>query len=91
VRSPCVTYGQEEQQIKAHRARMKAVAGLGHDPKNRMAAFELASHYAEELHTGVLYRNPEPPPTYGELIRARQQELAGKVSREKILEMFVQH
>jgi 2-oxoglutarate ferredoxin oxidoreductase subunit beta len=91
VQSPCVTYGQEEQQVKAHRAHMKSLASLGHDSKDRMRAFELAAQYGQELYTGVFYRNPEPPPTYGELIRARQTELATPLARERILDMFVQH
>jgi 2-oxoglutarate ferredoxin oxidoreductase subunit beta len=90
IQSPCVTYGQESQQVKAHRTNMKTLASLNHDPANRMGAFELASHYGEELYTGVFYKNPTPPPTYDSLFRARQAELASKVSRDRILDMFVQ-
>jgi 2-oxoglutarate ferredoxin oxidoreductase subunit beta len=91
VQSPCVTYGEEEQQVKAQKARMKSLASLGHDPKDRMRAFELAAQYGEELYTGVFYRNPEPPPTFDALVRERQQALAGALPRERILDMFVQH
>ncbi len=90
IQSPCVTYGQETQQVKAHRSQMKSLASVGHDPANRMGAFELASHYGEELYTGVFYRNPTPPPTYDALFRGRQAELATKVPRDRILDMFVQ-
>src|SRR5213075_679620 len=42
VQSPCVTYGDEEQQIKAHKARMKPLESLGHDPSDLVNAFRLA-------------------------------------------------
>ena len=64
VQSPCVTYGQEEQSLKAHKATMQPLAGLGHDPSDRLKAMALAAEYGTKLYTGVLYRNPAPPPTY---------------------------
>jgi 2-oxoglutarate ferredoxin oxidoreductase subunit beta len=90
VQSPCVTYGEEHQQVKAHRTSMKTLASLGHDPSDRMRAFELASHYGEELYTGVFYRDPSPPPTFGALVRERQRSLEGGLPRERILESFIQ-
>ena len=33
VQSPCVTYGQEEQQLKAQKAQLQPSASLGHDPR----------------------------------------------------------
>jgi 2-oxoglutarate/2-oxoacid ferredoxin oxidoreductase subunit beta len=91
VQSPCVTYGEEEQQIKAQKGRMKALASLGHDPSDLLRALDLARSYGTELLTGVLYRNPAPPPTYESLVRARQQALsAGAPPRERILDLFLQ-
>lgn len=91
VQSPCVTYGEDDQQVKAQKARMKTLASLNHDPTDRLAAMGLAQHYGEELYTGVFYRNPTPPPTLDGLVRERQKELAGKaLRRERILEAFVQ-
>ncbi len=91
VQSPCVTFGEEEWQVKAHRAQMKAVDKLGHDPTDRLAAMALAQDYGRELHTGVLYRNPNPPPPLDALVRERQASLAGKgVPRERILDAFLQ-
>jgi 2-oxoglutarate ferredoxin oxidoreductase subunit beta len=89
VQSPCVTYGQEEQQLKAHKAGMQTLASLGHDATDRLKAMALASEYGTKLYTGVFYRNPEPPPTYEAEARRRQQE-AGAQGRpkERILEMF---
>jgi 2-oxoglutarate ferredoxin oxidoreductase subunit beta len=89
VQSPCVTYGQEEQQLKAHKAGLQTLASLGHDPSDRLKAMALASEYGRKLYTGVFYRNPEPPPTYDAEARRRQQELMPQARpKERILEMF---
>ena len=91
VRSPCVTYGTEADQIKEHRARMKPLQSLGHDSTDRLAAMGLAQHYCTELHTGVFYRNPTPPPTMEGQLQERQRGLADKaLPRHKILDIFVQ-
>jgi 2-oxoglutarate ferredoxin oxidoreductase subunit beta len=91
VQSPCVTYGDEEHQIKAHKALMKPLGSIAHDPTDLVEAFRLAQTYGRELYTGVLYRNPDPPPTYDALVRARQRRMReGAPSRDKILDMFVQ-
>jgi 2-oxoglutarate ferredoxin oxidoreductase subunit beta len=91
VQSPCVTYGQEEQQVKAHRAHMKTLASVGHDPTDRLAAMGLAQQYGHELHTGIFYKNPTPPPTLDGQVRERQAELAGKATpRERIFDQFLQ-
>jgi len=91
VQSPCVTYGEEEQQIKAHKAHMKPLADLAHDPSDLLKAFDLSQAYGTELYTGVLYRNPAPPPTFEALARARQAELMPHaLPRERILDLFLQ-
>jgi len=89
VQSPCVTYGEEEQQLRAHKTRMKTLASLGHDPKDYLKALEWSTHYGRELYTGVFYKNPEPPPSYDALVRERQKELSkGALPRERILDLF---
>jgi len=91
VQSPCVTYGEEEQQIKAQKTRMKPLAKLGHDPLNLLKALDLAQAYGTELYTGVLYRNPTPAPTYEAMARERQEAMKGSgLPRERLLEMFLQ-
>jgi 2-oxoglutarate/2-oxoacid ferredoxin oxidoreductase subunit beta len=90
VQSPCITYGQPEQQLKAHKAEMKSLASLGHDPSDRIAALRLAQDYGEKLYTGVFYRDNAPEATYEQDVLARQAELAAKaVSRDRILDAFV--
>jgi 2-oxoglutarate ferredoxin oxidoreductase subunit beta len=91
IQSPCVTFGMEEQQVKAQRAAMKPLSGLGHDKASRIKAMDLAQQYGRELHTGIFYENPDPPPTYDALVRTRQQELAAKaVPRERLLDGYIQ-
>ena len=54
-----------------------------------MKAMALAQTYGKELYTGVLYRNPDPPPTYEAEARARQQETRAQARpKDEILEMF---
>lgn len=90
VQSPCVTFGEEEQQIKAHKAKMKPLESLGHDASDLGAAFERARTYGTELLTGVFYKDPSPPPTFDALVRERQQALShGALPRERILESFL--
>jgi 2-oxoglutarate ferredoxin oxidoreductase subunit beta len=91
VQSPCVTYGEDDHQLKDHRSTMIPLESLGHDPASRLKALDLAQEYGTKLYTGVFYRNPEPPPTFESLARERQQTLsAGATPREKILDLFVQ-
>jgi 2-oxoglutarate ferredoxin oxidoreductase subunit beta len=89
VQSPCVTFGEPEQQLKAHKQHMVPLAGLGHDATDRIRAMALAREYGRTLHTGVLYRDPEPPPTYESLVAERQRELrAAALPRARILDLF---
>ena len=90
VQSPCVTFGDPDWQLKAHKAAMRKAADGGHDPTDRMRAMELAQGYGSELVTGVFYRDPQPPPTYESQVRERQA--AGRVeagARARGLEAFV--
>ena len=90
IQSPCVTYGDEAQQFKGLKAISENLVDLGHDPADRLAAMDLAQHYGSKLHLGVFYRNPEPPPTYGDLVQARQELLAkDALPRERILDLFL--
>ena len=91
VQSPCVTYGEECQQIKEQKATMKSLKSLGHDPADKLRALDLAQAYGKELYTGVFYRNPNPPPAFEALVKERQATLGATApSRERILEMFQQ-
>ncbi|MBI4517455.1 MAG: 2-oxoacid:ferredoxin oxidoreductase subunit beta [Deltaproteobacteria bacterium] len=89
VASPCITYGEPEVQLKAHKARMKSLASTGHDPTDRLRAMALAQEYGSQLYTGVFYRTPTPSPTYDDLVRERQQQCRSAAPpKERILELF---
>lgn len=90
IQSPCVTYGEEEQQLKAQKSKIQSVESIGHDPSDPARAFALARQYGEKLFTGILYRNPNPPPTYGQGVEQRRQSLRSQaVSRSQLFERFV--
>jgi 2-oxoglutarate ferredoxin oxidoreductase subunit beta len=92
IQSPCVTYGEEAQQLKALKANQVSLESIGHNPADRLAAMDLAQEYGTKLYTGVFYRNPEPAPTYGDLVKERQeQQQATAVPRERILDLFIKH
>lgn len=91
IQSPCVTFGEEEQQVKAHKSKMKSLASLGHDTADLGRALDYARSYGNELYTGVFFKNPNPPPSYEELVRVRQTEMAkGARPRANVLEAYVQ-
>jgi 2-oxoglutarate ferredoxin oxidoreductase subunit beta len=89
VQSPCVTYGQEDQMLKAQKAAMQTLESTGHDPANRLAAMDLAQAYGEKLYTGVFYRHPDPAPTFEGLARQRQEAQRSSVKgRADVLNAF---
>ena len=89
VQSPCVTYGQPEQQLRALKQSMQRLSDLGHDDSDRLKAMSLAQEYGTRLHTGVFYRNPSPGPTYEAQVRERHAALRDDaLPLERILEFF---
>jgi len=74
IQSPCISFGDPENQMKAQKAKLRKLEAEGHDPSNRIRAMELAQEYGRTLYTGVFYRNPNPAPTYDSQIRALQQQ-----------------
>ncbi|MFB3905853.1 MAG: 2-oxoacid:ferredoxin oxidoreductase subunit beta [Acidobacteriota bacterium] len=89
VQSPCVTYGQEDQQLRVHKQKMQRLKDLGHDVTDRLKAMALAQEYGTSLHTGVFYRNPQPPPTFEDAVKELQQRLLPEAHlRVDVLKMF---
>jgi 2-oxoglutarate ferredoxin oxidoreductase subunit beta len=89
VQSPCVTFGEPDAQLKAHKAGMKNLQTLGHDHTDRLRAMALAQEYGRTLYTGVFYRDPEPGPTLEQAVAQRHATLQGTgAPRERILELF---
>ncbi|HXK61948.1 MAG TPA: thiamine pyrophosphate-dependent enzyme, partial [Acidobacteriota bacterium] len=89
VQSPCVTFGQDEHQLRVHKQKMKRLKDLSHDPTDRLKAMALAEEYGTELHTGVFYRDPAPRPTFESLVKERHERLLPEAgSRATILDIF---
>ena len=62
VQSPCVTYGQEDQQLKAHKANMQSLESIGHDPADRAARDRTGARIRHQaLHRRPLSQ-PQPAP-----------------------------
>lgn len=77
VESPCVTYGRDEDQVKALRAKQIDLEEKGHDPSDKIAAYGIAEQYGKELYTGVIYRHDpgtEYSELHGNLIAAAQKQ-----------------
>jgi 2-oxoglutarate ferredoxin oxidoreductase subunit beta len=92
VQSPCITYGQADAQLKAHKGQMKSLASVGHDPADRLKAMALAAEYGHTLYTGVLYRDPEHEATFESASVERQHALEhGAPPRANVLDAFVVH
>jgi len=88
VQSPCVTYGEAETQLKAQKQKMRTLQSVGHDPADRIKAMDLAQHYGTDLFTGVFYRDPAPPPHYGDFVKERQGAMGPAPERMRILDIF---
>jgi len=89
VQSPCVTFGQEEQQLRVHKQKMQSLKDLGHDPTDRLKAMGLAQEYGTSLHTGVFYRNPEPAATFESAVKELQQRVGPEARlRVDVLKSF---
>ena len=73
IQSPCVSFGDAENQNKVQRAKMRKLEAEGHDATNRNRAMELAQEYGKTLYTGVFYRDPSPAPTYESRMKILQQ------------------
>jgi len=84
IQSPCVTFGDPDKQVKAQKATMRNLQTEGHDVTNHLRAMELAEGYGTTLYTGIFYRNPNPPPTYGSQIEDRRQTLKAKTPIEAL-------
>lgn len=92
VQSPCITYGQADAQLKAHKGQMKSLQSVGHDPADRLKAMALAAEYGQTLYTGVLYRDPEHEVTFEMGSVERQHALEnGAAPRANVLDAFVVH
>ncbi|MEK7705830.1 MAG: thiamine pyrophosphate-dependent enzyme [Myxococcota bacterium] len=89
VQSPCVTYGEEHNQVKSLRERVVSLDAIGHDPSNKMEAYRLAEEQNGKIYQGVFYRAERlPQMEYAELHakRAEAAQQTGTYPVEKIFE-----
>ena len=90
VQSPCITFGHPDAQLKAHKTGMVPLASVGHNPSDRIKAFDLAQSYGETLYTGVFFRDDSGSPTYEHAVMERQHALSARaVARDRILDGFI--
>jgi 2-oxoglutarate ferredoxin oxidoreductase subunit beta len=69
---------------------MQSLEEMKHNQSDRLRAMDLAQEYGTKLYTGIFYRNPNPLPTYDELVRRRVEELGpAAVPKSEILNNFV--
>jgi 2-oxoglutarate ferredoxin oxidoreductase subunit beta len=95
VFSPCVTFNKV-QTYDWFRKRVYKVEDTNHDPANFHGAMDKALEWGEKIPIGLLYRNPNPPPSLhaqdpglqsGVLV---QQRLGvGKEQRRNLIEEFM--
>ena len=95
VFSPCVTFNKV-QTYDWFRKRVYKVEDTDHDPADFHGAMDKALEWGEKIPIGLLYRNPNPPPSLhaqdpglqsGVLV---QQRLGvGKEQRRKLIEEFM--
>jgi 2-oxoglutarate ferredoxin oxidoreductase subunit beta len=75
--------------VKGQREIMVNLEELGHDTANKSKAIEIAQSYGEKLHTGILYRDPNPGPSYTDMIKNLQTTLQPKaIPKDKIMDLF---
>jgi 2-oxoglutarate ferredoxin oxidoreductase subunit beta len=92
VQSPCITYGEDDSQLKAQRSRLQPLESLGHDATDRLQAMARAQEYGETIHTGVFYRNPDPPRSYTERVAERHAALKEVAEpAASVLNLFLPH
>jgi 2-oxoglutarate/2-oxoacid ferredoxin oxidoreductase subunit beta len=90
VQSPCITFGNPDAQLKAHKAEMRTLASVAHDSSDRLKALAIAQEYGRTLYTGVLYRDAAPRVRYEEAVAERHRLLASVAQpAPRVLDAFV--
>jgi 2-oxoglutarate/2-oxoacid ferredoxin oxidoreductase subunit beta len=76
VKSPCLGCGDLEMQVLLQKAKMRKLSSMGHDSSDLERAIKIAREDGDSLHTGVFYRNPNPPATFGSKVKELKQRPA---------------
>jgi 2-oxoglutarate ferredoxin oxidoreductase subunit beta len=95
VFSPCVTFNKV-QTYDWFRQRVYKLEETGHDPANFHGAMDKALEWGEKIPIGLLYRNPNPPPSLHEQdpglqsgVLVRQPLGMSREQRRKCIEEFM--
>jgi 2-oxoglutarate ferredoxin oxidoreductase subunit beta len=95
VFSPCVTFNKV-QTYDWFRQRVYKLEETGHDPTNFKGAMDKALEWGDKIPIGLLYRNPNPPPSLHEQdpglqsgVLVRQPLGMSKEQRRKCIEEFM--
>ena len=90
VQSPCVTYGLEDQQLKAQKATMQTLESLGHDPADVLAAMGLAQALRREAVHGRVLPQPGAGARRSRALARERQESHGAPPRPRhaVLDVF---
>jgi 2-oxoglutarate ferredoxin oxidoreductase subunit beta len=95
VFSPCVTFNKV-QTYDWFRQRVYKLEETGHDPTNFKGAMDKALEWGDKIPIGLLYRNPNPPPSLHEQdpglqsgVLVRQPLGMNKEQRRKCIEEFM--
>jgi 2-oxoglutarate ferredoxin oxidoreductase subunit beta len=95
VFSPCVTFNKV-QTYDWFRQRVYKLEETGHDPTNFHGAMDKALEWGEKIPIGLLYRNPNPPPSLHEQdpglqsgVLVRQPLGMSREQRRKCIEEFM--
>jgi 2-oxoglutarate/2-oxoacid ferredoxin oxidoreductase subunit beta len=95
VFSPCVTFNKV-QTYDWFRQRVYKLEETGHDPTNFKGAMDKALEWGDKIPIGLLYRNPDPPPSLHEQdpglqsgVLVRQPLGMSKEQRRKCIEEFM--
>jgi 2-oxoglutarate ferredoxin oxidoreductase subunit beta len=78
ILQPCVTYNHKNT-YAWYRERVYKLEGTGHDPSNKLAAFEKAQEWGEKIPIGVIYKKERV--TFEEQLPALKK---GPLVRQKI-------
>jgi 2-oxoglutarate ferredoxin oxidoreductase subunit beta len=81
ILQPCVTFNKRNT-YEFFRERVYDLAGIGHDPRDRVAAFAKALEWGEHIPTGIFYQADLP--SYEEQVAALQEGPLAKRPLEKL-------
>jgi 2-oxoglutarate ferredoxin oxidoreductase subunit beta len=89
ILQPCVTFNTERAYDFYNDRVYKLEDEEGYDPTDRVAAWQRAQEWGERIPLGIFYRDPQPRPSYEEMLAALKEgplvdQHLGPLSQEQI-------